>query len=184
MIAKTFQPPLDVRKSDEDLLSAAGSERAPSKTRRKAEMNERQTLGESLVDLDAIRIAELNLPEQLVEALRTARRITKHEARRRQMQFIGRLMRDVDPVPIRDRLREWADAPNAEKSRLHRVERWRERLLAEPRSLDTLCDERPEADRSRLATLIEEVHAERAHGEPPRAYRELYRSLNRLFSET
>jgi ribosome-associated protein len=145
-------------------------------------MDALQTLGERLIDLDGARIAELDLPEQLVEALYAARRITQHEARRRQLQFIGRLMREIDPEPIRDRLRQWTDAPNAEKARLHRVEQWRERLLAERGALERLCDEQPDADRQRLAALIDEVHAERAHGDPPRAYRELYRSLNRLFS--
>jgi ribosome-associated protein len=144
-------------------------------------MDALQSLGETLVELDPARIATLDLPEQLVDALRAARRITRHEARRRQLQFIGRLMREVDPEPIRDRLRQWADPPNAEKARLHRVERWRERLLAEHGALDRLCGEQPGADRHRLETLIEEVHAERAHRAPPRAYRELYRSLNRLF---
>jgi ribosome-associated protein len=144
-------------------------------------MDALQDLGERLVELDVSRIAELDLPERLVEALHGARHIAQHEARRRQLQFIGRLMREIDPEPILDRLRQWADAPNAEKARLHLVERWRERLLAERGALERLCDERPGADRDRLAALIEEVHAERAHREPPRAYRELYRSLNRLF---
>jgi ribosome-associated protein len=145
-------------------------------------MSALQALGERLLDLDAVRIAELDLPEQLVEALQAARRITQHEARRRQLQFIGRLMREVDPEPIRERLQAWADAPNAEKARMHLVERWRERLLADRTALDRLCEERPGADRGELAVLIEHVHAERSRSEPARAFRELYRSLNRLFS--
>jgi ribosome-associated protein len=140
-----------------------------------------QDLGETLLELNAARLAELDLPEALVEALETARRITTHEARRRQLQYIGRLMRDVDPAPIRERLARWAEGPNAEKARLHTVERWRERLLSEAGALDRLCAERAGADRLRLAALIDDARAERAHSEPPRAYRELYRSLNRLF---
>jgi len=145
-------------------------------------MDALQTLGEKLLELDPDRVAVLDLPEPLVEALQAARRITRHEARRRQMQFIGRLMREVDPAPIRERLRQWADAPNAEKARLALVERWRERLLADRAALERLCEERPGTDRAHLAELIDDAHAERAHGEPPRAFRELYRSLNRLFS--
>ena len=141
-----------------------------------------QDLGEALLEVNPARLAELELPERLVDALDAARHITRHEARRRQLQFIGRLMRDVDPGPIRARLAQWADAPNAEKARLHAVEHWRERLLAESQALDQLCGERPVADRDRLAALIERTRAERAHGQPPRAYRELYRALNRLFS--
>lgn len=144
-------------------------------------MDALQDLGETLLQLNPARLSELALPERLVEALEAARRITQREARRRQMQFIGRLMRDVDPVPIRERLARWAEGPNAEKARLHRVERWREQLLADPVVLERLCAEEPRAERDRLAALIHDARAERAHGEPPRAYRELYRALNRLF---
>jgi ribosome-associated protein len=146
-------------------------------------MDALQTLGEALLDVDSARLAELHLPERLVEAIDAAHRITRHEARRRQLQFIGRLMRDVDPAPIRARLAQWADAPNADKARFSTVERWRERLLAESDALDRFCSERPEADRGRLQELIESARSQRARGEPPRAYRELFRALSRLFSQ-
>ncbi|MGH8851286.1 MAG: ribosome biogenesis factor YjgA, partial [Casimicrobiaceae bacterium] len=104
---------------------ADDSPQPPSKTRRKAEMHDRQSLGEELVQLSAARLAALALPERLADAVEQTRAITKHEARRRQLQFIGRLMRDVDPAPIRARLALWGDAPAAEKARLAAVERWR-----------------------------------------------------------
>ena len=81
---------------------------APSKTRRKAEMHALQDLGEAMVRLPADRLAALGLPERLFDAIREARNITRWEARRRQMQFIGRLMRDVDPLPIQERPRGFA----------------------------------------------------------------------------
>ena len=140
-----------------------------------------QTLGEALLSVGTARRAELDLPERLSEALEAAQRITQREARRRQLQFIGRLMRDIDAAPIRARLAQWADAPNAEKARLHALERWRERLLSEPGALEELCAKRGAADRPQLALLVETVHAERAHGKPPRAYRELFRTLDVLF---
>jgi ribosome-associated protein len=87
-------------------------------------------------------------------------------------------------VPIRTRLAQWADAPNAEKARLHALERWRERLLAEGDALDRLCAEHPVADRARLAALVDAVRAERAHGQAPRAYRELFRALTVVFGAT
>jgi ribosome-associated protein len=90
-------------------------------------------------------------------------------------------MRGIDAAPIRTRLAQWANAPNAEKARLHALERWRQHLLAEDGALDRLCAERPAADRARLAALIDAVHAERLHGQPPRAYRELFRALTVLF---
>jgi ribosome-associated protein len=145
-------------------------------------MSALQALGEALLNVGPARRAELDLPERLVEALDATQRITHREARRRQLQFIGRLMRGIDAAPIRTRLAQWADAPNAEKARLHAVERWRERLLAEGEALDRLCAEHPAADRARLAALVDAVHAERAHGQPPRAYRTLFRALTVVFS--
>lgn len=155
---------------------------ALSKTRRKSEMHELQTLGETLVRLSGPRLSELGLPERLFDAIEQARAITKHEARRRQMQYIGRLMREVDPDPIRSRLVQWGAAPAAEKARLATVERWRERLLTEPAALDQLCTAFPHADRARLSTLVARVQGERARAAPPHAYRELFRALNTLLS--
>src|ERR1700681_3489582 len=154
----------------------------PSKTRRKAAMHALQDLGEAMVLLTPARLAALALPERLADAILQARHITRWEARRRQMQFIGRLMRDVDPLPIQARLEQWAGAPAAEKARLAHVERWRTRLLSEGDALDRLCAENARADRPRLAALVARIRDERAHGKPPHAYRELFRTLNALFA--
>ena len=135
-------------------------------------------------DTACARLAALALPERLADAILQARHITRWEARRRQMQFIGRLMRDVDPLPIQARLEQWAGASNAEKARLAHVERWRTRLLSEADALDHLCAENAWADRPRLAALVARISDERAHGEPPHAYRELFRTLNALFAGT
>ena len=85
-------------------------------------MHALQHLGEALVGLSPSRLASLALPERLAEAIAEARTITRWEARRRQMQFIGRLMRDVDPEPIQASLDQWADAPNEEKARIANVD--------------------------------------------------------------
>jgi ribosome-associated protein len=158
------------------------SEVFPSKTRRKAEMHALQELGEALVRLSPARLATLALPERLADAIAEARGITRWEARRRQMQFIGRLMRDVDPLPIQAMLEQWAGAPNAEKARLASVERWRARLLSETGALDRLCSENAGTDRPRLEALVARVCHEREQGQPPHAYRELFRTLNALLA--
>src|SRR6187455_2734613 len=80
----------------------------PSKTRRKQEMHALQDIGEQLVQLDLKRLTELALPETLTDAILEARRIHKHEARRRQMQYIGKLMRDVDAAPILEKFDLWS----------------------------------------------------------------------------
>ncbi len=155
-----------------------------SKTRRKHAMLALQDLGEALTELNPARLAALALPERLAEAIATARKLTRHEARRRQMQFVGKLMREIDPAPIRAQLEHWAVAPNAEKARIAAVERWRTQLLDEPAALDQLCAQSHGADRPRLAALIARAAEERTRGEPPHAYRELFRELNSLLSTT
>jgi ribosome-associated protein len=75
-----------------------------SKSRKKRDMHALQDLGVKLVELNEQQLETMQLPESLLAAVQDARRLTKHEARRRQMQYIGRLMRDLDAAPIRDRL--------------------------------------------------------------------------------
>src|SRR5687768_1281040 len=82
----------------------------PSKTRLKREMHALQDIGEQLVQLDLKRLVELGLPETLTDAILDAKRMTKHGARRRQMQFIGKLMRDVDAAPILEKFDLWSGA--------------------------------------------------------------------------
>jgi ribosome-associated protein len=161
--------------------SAAG--RPPSKTSRKHAMLALQQLGVRLTLLNPARVSALGLPERLADAIAEARKVTGHEARRRQMQYVGRLMRDVDPAPIEAQLARWAEAPNAEKARLAAVERWRDRLLAEGDSLDALCTQWPAADRRLLAGLIARAAGERRSGSPPHAFRDLFRVLNALLVE-
>jgi ribosome-associated protein len=157
---------------------------APSKTRRKAAMHALQDLGEALVALDAARLeqlaAETALPERLIDAIDEARAITAWGGRRRQLQFVGKLMRDVDPEPIRRRLDAWARQRGEDAARLHSLERWRERLLSEPAALDDLAGEHPGLDRPHFRALIARARGERERGAPPHAYRELYRELKAL----
>lgn len=156
---------------------AAGAR--PSKTRLKHEMEALQELGETLVSLDAARLRALELPERLVDAVVLARGITKHEARRRQMQYLGRLMRDVDPAPIRAALERWETVPREEKARFAALEGWRDRILADAAALDAFVAEHPNADRASLARLADAARNERSRGEPPRAFRELFRAMRR-----
>jgi ribosome-associated protein len=167
----------------QDDSTSSGERAGPSKTRRKAEMHALQDLGEALVSLAPEKMRSLDLPERLADAVSEARGITKWEARRRQMQYIGRLMRDIDPQPLRDQLARWAEGPQMERAQLHRVERWRTRLLNETDALDQLCAQVPEIDRAHVATLVQRTRHESAHGGPPRASRELFRYLNARLGE-
>jgi len=96
------------------------------------------------------------------------------------MQFIGRLMREIDPAPIEAQLARWREPGNAEKARIAAAERWRSRLLVEAGALEELCRQVPRADRRQLSVLATRAADERAHGTRPHAYRELFRVLNAL----
>ncbi|HSD59915.1 MAG TPA: ribosome biogenesis factor YjgA, partial [Burkholderiales bacterium] len=102
-----------------------------SKTRRKRQVEELQALGERLVQLSGERLTQVSLPEELRDAVQEARRIRSHGALRRQLQYIGRLMRAVDPGPILARLEAWEGNSREHKAWLHRLERLRERLVAD-----------------------------------------------------
>lgn len=160
-----------------DLTDPDDATAAPSKTRRKQAMLDLQVLGARLCALDARRLAELNLPERLVDAIAAVRTITRHEARRRQMQYIGRLMREVDAAPLLAALARHDEMPRAEKLRFAALERWRDRILAEEDGLADYLTAHPEAPRMELATLVHAARAERAAGRPPHKYRELFRRL-------
>jgi len=159
-------------------------EEKPSKTQRKREMHELQALGARLVELNSEQLVAVGLPEDLREAVEFARRTTKHEARRRQLQYIGRLMRAVDPEPIREKLKVWDGVSAEETARVHRIERWREKLLGSDGAIGTLVNAHPGVDTQRLRTLVRNAREERTAGRPPRAYRELFRALRDIIADS
>lgn len=159
-------------------------EEKPSKTQRKREMHELQALGARLVELNSEQLDAVALPEDLRDAVDRAQRITKHEARRRQLQYIGRLMRSVDPGPIREKLKVWDGVSNEETARVHRIERWRERLLEDDGTIGALVRVHPGIDTQRLRSLVRNAREERKAGRPPRAYRELFRALRDIIPDS
>jgi len=159
-------------------------EEKPSKTQRKRAMHELQALGERLIGLNPEQLAAIALPEDLHDAVEQARRITKHEARRRQLQYIGRLMRDVDPEPIREKLRVWDGVSTEETARVHRIERWREELLGDDGAVGALVHAHPGIDTQHLRALVRNAREERTAGRPPRAYRELFRALRDIIPDS
>jgi ribosome-associated protein len=153
-----------------------------SKTKRKQEMTELQTLGAKLVALPESQLAEMPMDEKLRDAVLAARRIKSHEAKRRQMQYIGKLMRGVDPEPLRERLGA-IDGHSARAAAQHRrLEGWRERLLADDGALTAFAAEYPDADIQAMRTLIRNTRKEQKEAKPPRAYRELFRLIKECSS--
>ncbi len=151
-----------------------------SKTQRKREMQALQDLGEELVTLGTDKLAELDLPTRLLDAVLEAKHISKFGALRRQMQYVGRLMRDTDAGAIRSQLDVWKGTSVAETARLHSIERWRARLIGEELALGELIDQFPHADAQRLRALIRNVKREAEAKKPPRSFRELFQALRHI----
>ena len=155
----------------------------PSRTRRKLDDLALQELGEALVAVPAAKLAELDLPERLSDAIVHARSISKFGALRRQMQYIGRLMREEgDAGTIRARLDAWNGVSVEETARLHLIERWRLKLLDDDKGLDALIAEYPRADIQRLRTLIRNTKREKEAEKPPKSFRELFQALRDTLS--
>ncbi|MBI4989646.1 MAG: DUF615 domain-containing protein [Rhodocyclales bacterium] len=161
-------------------LEYDGEPERPSKSQRKREMHALQDMGAALVELSAERLARIDMPDALRGALLEAQRLTRHEARRRQMQYIGRLMRDVDPAPIREALDAINGASAIETARQHRLERLRERLLEDEAVLTEIGTAHPGADITRLRQLRRGALHEREAGKPPKNFRELFRLLREI----
>lgn len=149
----------------------------PSKSRRKADAHALQALGAELVALPASRLAQVDLPEALRDAVEAAQSIKAHEGRRRQLQFIGKLMRNVDAAPIRAKIEGWKSVSADETARLHLIERWRDRLLDDALALPALAAEFPHADLQQMRVLIRNARRERDAGKSPKSYRALFQLL-------
>jgi ribosome-associated protein len=156
----------------------------PSKSARKRAAQAAQDLGVDLVQLSDAQLKELALPEKLAEAIRAARSITSRAAIARQRQYIGKLMRDVDPEPIRAALAARSQIDSQETERFKRLESWRDRLIADGASaLEELHGWRPQIDRAEWARRVGAAQAERARtGASGPASRELFRALRALFA--
>lgn len=155
----------------------------PSKTKIKKQMHDLQDLGEELVGLSKEHLAEIDIPDNLRDAVREVKKIKSFGAIKRQMQYIGKLMRDIDPVPIQAKLSEWNGTSRQHIAWLHQVERWRDRLLEQPDSLTELLAAYPGADVQQLRTLIRNAIKEKELGKPAKNYREIFQILRAIIPE-
>ncbi len=152
-----------------------------SKSERKRESQAAQDLGEKLVQLPASQLKQIPMPDELRDAIALARRITQRGGHRRQLQYIGKLMRGLDTDPIRTALDRLENRDAEAVAQLHRAERWRDRLLAEgDAALEELVNGFPAVDRQHIRQLIRSAQQEQAKSKPPRSARELFRLLKAL----
>lgn len=157
-------------------------DRGPSKTQRKRDMHALQSLGEALVALTPQRLAHIPLDDRLRAEIEEAQRTSSHEGRRRQLQFIGKLMREVDGEAIRAALDRINDGHRAATALFHQAESWRERLLEDETALARWCAEFNDPP-APLREAVNGARAELAQGQGGRRYRELFRHLReRLLS--
>lgn len=153
----------------------------PSKSQRKRDMDALQAIGAELTELNTQQLASIDLPESLREAVLEARGMKHNEARRRQVQYIGKLMRQIDdPAPIRSKLDGFLSVSAEQTAQLHHIERWRERLLADPKSVAEFIAAYPEADSQQLRTLLRNTADERARAKPPKHFRALFQMIRSL----
>ena len=167
-----------MRKHDDSL---EGEEAPPSKSELKRQMLARQALGEALVALKDKQLARIPITdERLMEAIRETRQISSNSARRRHLQFIGKLMRDIDPEPIQralDNLHETRQQANQE---FHQLEELRDQVLAGSGGIDKVLAHWPDADRQQLRQMALRHQRELKLGKPPATARKLFRYLREL----
>jgi ribosome-associated protein len=154
----------------------------PSKSQRKRDAHAAQDLGETLIALRDSELVALDLPEILVDAIREARRIPTRGGGARQRQYIGKLMREIDPEPIHAALAANQGRTALDAERFKRLEAWRERLVKEgAAALDELERWRPGLDRAEWLRRVSAAQSERERGSTGTAGRELFRALRSLF---
>lgn len=155
-----------------------------SKSQLKREAEAAQQLGKDLLTLDPNALKTIDLPDNLAKALDEARRIKKHGALKRQLQYIGKLMRSIDIEPIKEEYLKITNHYGKDIKELHRLENWRDRLLSEgDKALEDLLSEAPNADRQHLRQLIRQSAKETKLNKPPKSAREIFKYLKTLFTE-
>ena len=155
----------------------------PSKSQLKREMTALQVMGEELVSQPKERVMRVPMPEDVREAILECQKIKDHEGRRRQMQYVGKKMRTLEEdeiAAIQKVIDSWKGASKAETAAMHALERRREKLLADDKSLTDLKEQYPEVDVQQLRVLIRNARKEQAENKPPKAYREIFQILKQL----
>jgi ribosome-associated protein len=156
------------------------NELKPSKTQRKKEMQSLQGLGSQLAKLTPQQLEQFSLPESLCAALGAFGWLRSHEARRRHLQYIGKLMRELDPVPVQQRLLALQNHSRVHTAKLHLAEYWRDKLLDGNSGLDELAKVHPHADFQQLHTLTRAARKEKSQNARPKHARALFRALYKI----
>jgi len=169
----------DSHQDDRDSGSSEALE--PSKSELKRRAHALQQLGVAISELPAAKRSAIDMPEDLREAIEAYARMTAHGAKKRQMQYVGKLLRGIDPAPLEEAVEAHAAGRAADAARLHAVERWRDRLVHEDDALTDWMNEYPQTDVQHLRSLIRAARKEQAGSSSeqrqPKSYRELFKFL-------
>ncbi len=152
-----------------------------SKTQKKKEALSLQALGEQLVKLSKEQIEGIDLPAEIHEAVMFAKTIRKHGALRRQLQYIGTLMRRYDTEPVREALSQLEQGNYKKALEFREIERWRDELVAGNKALiEEILTRYPDTNRQKLTQLIRNAEKEQLNNKPPKASRLLFRYLKEI----
>ena len=162
---------IDPTKSEHDAFDYGDR---PSKSQRKRDSTAAQDLGALVAELPRDKIESLGLPEKLQDALIETGRISAHEGKRRHLQLIGKLMRNIDLEPIRAALERFSGTSKQEVADMHLAERWRDRFLKEADAVALFANDYPGTDLQQLRTMVRNAQKEQAQNKPPRDFRKIY----------
>jgi len=152
-----------------------------SKTQKKRDASALQELGIKLTQLSDEQLQSMPLPNTLLDAITTTRKIHHHGGLKRQLQYIGKLMRDLDPEPIKQALNKLQHKRNHDTAKLHQVESWRDQLIQEsPTIMSELLESFSEMDRQYVRQLVRNAQHEKNQQKPPKSARKLFKYLQEL----
>jgi ribosome-associated protein len=142
-----------------------------------------QSLGLKLCDLSISKLKLLDLPLNLFEAILAMQKITSNGAKRRQSQYIGKLMRNFDTTELNAIITFWNQQEIRDKQRFHNEELWQKKLVEEPKSLNDFLMKFPNEDKLILLDTIKEDKEERNTNKPPKYNRELFKLIKKIIKE-
>ena len=155
-----------------------------SKTKKKKEAHSLQKLGEKLLQLSKEQIREIDIPEEILDALNLARTIRSREGFRRQVQYIGSLMRTIDSDSIQEAVDHIEQGNYKKALEFKETEKWRDELIAgNNKMLEEILENHSKADRQQLSQLVRNAVKEAENNKPPKSSRILFRYLREIRSK-
>lgn len=155
-----------------------------SRSQLKREMEALQKIGKELIDLPASEFSKIEMPNELREAILFAHTLKSNEAKRRHLQYIGKLMRTVEVEPIKDAIVKIKNRNSQFTAQFHKVEKWRDRLIEEgDDALQEFMEENPKADRQQLRQLIRNAQKDRNNQKNTGGEKTLFRAIQTIMQE-